>query len=590
MVNTATEKIVLLVDDDPVILEYLSNALNETDSTYDVITANDGRAALDIMEHQDIAMVVTDLDMPEITGLELLSEIRKKYDTTQVIIMTGYGTPQVKSKAMDQGCLHFIEKPFESTYLKSLIGKEINKKDKGFVGTLKQIHLIDLIQMCCQAGMSMVIRVINDEDKGTVVIEQGNIIHAVCGNLVGEDAFFRILSWKSGEFETIGSIHVPEPTIKQNSQYLLMEAARIVDEDEKQGHVEDDAKMKAPEKRKVLIVDDSKMMCRVLTDLFEKDAGLEVIGIAANGQEALEKIQAMKPDLITLDVNMPVMGGETALKHIMIQSPCPVVIISSVGGDAPGKILDFLKLGAVDFIPKPGKAGSESFAEERLIKRAKQAAHGRLDRFRRVKLKDVKNDRRLDLSENEPGESLVVLCSGAGGYMELMEFFSRIPEDVEFPVLWVQDMPWSLCRPLAEFIDNHSRIPVRAVSDRTLLSKGNGYVASLEGAVWLDHATMTLMTEPQLPKEGRSTQIDDFLTHLADHLTSALQVLLLSGADCGCLTGLKAVKDRKGNVLTQNPETCVAPGLLETAIEKKLADATADTQDMIRRMMSWKSH
>ena len=116
---------------------------------------------------------------------------------------------------------------------------------------------------------------------------------------------------------------------------------------------------------RVLIVDDSAVMCRALTEMLSSEEGIHVVGTARNGEEALEQIDRVRPDLITLDVNMPVMDGSTALKHIMIRNPCPVVIVSAVSQRRESNILNFLLLGAVDYIQKPVRG--EAMARQRLI-------------------------------------------------------------------------------------------------------------------------------------------------------------------------------------------------------------------------------
>ena len=318
-------KNVLLVDDEPFLLDILSEYLERDKDRYKVLTAENGREALKILARQKISLVVSDVYMPEMSGIHLLGEIKNKYPDTPVILMTAYHTPQIQSEAEKSGCLHFIEKPFEMEEMRALVLDRMGKDDQGFVGTLKNIQLSDLIQMCCLSPISMAIRVKQEPMEGTVFIHDGDIIHAVCGGRTGEEAFYDILGWKHGHFETLGSRSVPERTIQKAWQSLLMEAARRIDEesaeeDERIPGTEDTDSESGADKTdpvKVLVVDDSAMMCKALEKIICSGKKATVIGSAKNGEEALEKINQLKPDLITLDVNMPVMDGSTALKHII---------------------------------------------------------------------------------------------------------------------------------------------------------------------------------------------------------------------------------------------------------------------------------
>lgn len=179
--------------------------------------------------------------------------------------------------------------------------------------------------MCCLSNINMAIRVTKDSQQGVIYIQDCSITHAECSNSVGENAFYEILAWESGGFETMKIDAPPEATIEKNWQFLLMEAARLIDERAIEEVPVDAAEeiqlFQEMNRLRVLIVDDSPLMCRILENILKDDEEISIVGTAKNGEEALLKIDELKPDLITLDVNMPVMDGNTALKHIMIKSP-----------------------------------------------------------------------------------------------------------------------------------------------------------------------------------------------------------------------------------------------------------------------------
>lgn len=327
-------KKILLVDNELDIITDMARYLSVDHEEYEVKIAGSGKEAFSILDSCKISLVVTDIDMPAEDGTYFFEQIKGLESETDFILMGDYPIDTLDKSAYE-GSLSLLEKPVDFEHVRKLIRDSIKIKEDGFAGTLKNIDLTDLLQMCCLSCSSMTILVKKGADHGMIYIRDGQIIHAQYRSIAGVEAFFDILSWESGSFETLDFISVDNETIKQNYQYLLMEAARRIDE---KFEKKDLSKAKHPEtdlsdtgKIRVLIVDDSAMMRRILTDIFSHNQQIVVAGTAKNGEEALEQIDLLSPDLITLDVNMPVMRGDTALKHIMIKSPSPVVIISSVG-------------------------------------------------------------------------------------------------------------------------------------------------------------------------------------------------------------------------------------------------------------------
>src|SRR5512139_1696456 len=137
---------------------------------------------------------------------------------------------------------------------------------------------------------------------------------------------------------------------------------------------------------KTLVVDDAPMMRKVIQQILAKDEQINVVGTATNGQECLERILELRPDVVTLDIDMPVMNGLTAIKNIMVRYQIPIVIISSLIQDGYFAF-EALRLGVVDFVPKPSRVGGESWAdEEALVRtRVKVASGMQVHRMRRVR-------------------------------------------------------------------------------------------------------------------------------------------------------------------------------------------------------------
>lgn len=223
-------KKVLIVDDEEILTWIMSKTLSKDRKRYEVLVANDCTKALEIMERAPIDLVITDIRMPGMSGLELLEEIRAKHPDTKVIVMTAYGNPEVQKEANERGCLHYLEKPFKIEDLRNLILDAIKVSKKGFVGRVADLQLTDIIQLNCLGRMKTALSVSKDEMEGVIYFQDGEIVHASCGSQVGEEALFAILSWEGGDFTTLSGAEAPRRTILRPWQELLIEAMRQKDE------------------------------------------------------------------------------------------------------------------------------------------------------------------------------------------------------------------------------------------------------------------------------------------------------------------------------------------------------------------------
>jgi DNA-binding response OmpR family regulator len=222
-------KRVLIVDDEETLTWSMAKSLSKDKDKYEVIIANNGREAFNYLEKNKIDLVITDIRMPDINGLDLLVKIKKEYPQTKVIIMTAYGSSDVQKEATQRGSLYYVEKPFEISDIRKIIIDLIGKK-KGFRGKMFGLQLTDIIQMNCLGRLTTALIITRDGEKGIIYLNEGEIIHAECGEQKGAEAFYSILSWQEGEFvSNIGFIPSVQ-TIYQNWEHLLIEAMRRTDE------------------------------------------------------------------------------------------------------------------------------------------------------------------------------------------------------------------------------------------------------------------------------------------------------------------------------------------------------------------------
>lgn len=228
VMNTLPKK-VLIVDDEEDLTWTLTRKLSKDNKQFETLAVNSGKEALEILNQIPVDLVVTDVRMPEVSGLELLQKIKQKFPYTKVVIMTAYGSSDVQKEANTRGCFQYIEKPFEIGDLKEIITEALDEKG-GFTGSVSDFQLSDLIQLNCLGRLTIALRVRHGNEQGAIYFKDGNIVHAEKNGLSGEEAFYQIMAWKSGEFTVNRDVKIPRETISTGWQSLLLEGLRRVDE------------------------------------------------------------------------------------------------------------------------------------------------------------------------------------------------------------------------------------------------------------------------------------------------------------------------------------------------------------------------
>ena len=222
-------KKVLIVDDEETLTWSMAKSLSKDRDKYEVIIANNGKEALSHLKNNKIDLVISDIRMPDINGLDLLVKIKKEYPDTKVIIMTAYGSSDVQKEANRRGSLYYVEKPFEISDIRKIIIDLIGKK-RGFQGKVFGLQLTDIIQMNCLSRVTAALTITKDSEKGVIYLNEGEIVHAECGEEQGTDAFYKIMSWQEGDFVSNIGIVSPLHTIHQSWEHLLVEAMRKSDD------------------------------------------------------------------------------------------------------------------------------------------------------------------------------------------------------------------------------------------------------------------------------------------------------------------------------------------------------------------------
>lgn len=229
MASKAAVKKILVVDDEEDILWSLKEFLVNKELQAQVITAASGEEALTKLAQERIDLVITDIKMPGMSGLDLLVEIKNRFPYISVIVMTAFPSSEFKREALLKGGMYFVEKPFDIKMLREKVIEALQESNQ-FRGMLTGISLGDVIQIKCMSGVTAALRVTEGRRQGIIFFQNGEIIHALCDEIDGEEAFYEIMSFSQGHLDTVNIAELPERTIFMPYAALLMEGARRTDE------------------------------------------------------------------------------------------------------------------------------------------------------------------------------------------------------------------------------------------------------------------------------------------------------------------------------------------------------------------------
>ncbi|PIE64910.1 MAG: hypothetical protein CSA26_06140 [Desulfobacterales bacterium] len=236
---------ILVVDDEEDMLWMLQRNLNKGMPHVEVLAASSGEEALAILSDKAVSLVITDINMPGMNGLDLLIEVSNRYPDTGVIMMTAYPSNAYEREAMMSGSLRFVEKPFDINDMRDIVNR-VMKTGDGFQGTVDGIDLLDIVQFNGLSQATSALKVTTADQEGMIFFKKGEVVHAMCDQGSGEDAFFKILEFQGGTLQNIRGVEPPVMSIKKNLESLLFEAAVRNDEEENSGKEENDPSFDSP--------------------------------------------------------------------------------------------------------------------------------------------------------------------------------------------------------------------------------------------------------------------------------------------------------------------------------------------------------
>lgn len=331
---------------------------------------------------------------------------------------------------------------------------------------------------------------------------------------------------------------------------------------------------------RVLVVDDSAFMRKIITNMINSDPQLTVVGTAFDGLNALKKIPQLKPDVITLDVNMPRLDGLRALKKIMKQHPLPVIMLSATTQEGAEITFKALKLGAVDYLPKPSGQISLDIEKVRneLVDKIRTAAQAKIFTHEPESCSPVQ-------VKHEVEEKVITIGASTGGPPALEKILGQLPKNTP-PILIVQHMPSGFTSPFARRLDRLCSFVVKEAEEGDTVCQGQALIAP--GGY---HMTVTGDGRIQLdigPTEhGVRPAVDPMMRTIAEVYGAEAIGVLLTGMGRDGTSGMKAIRDNGGRTIAQNEATCTVFGMPKVAIQEGGVDKVLPLSKIPEQIMQW---
>ena len=351
--------------------------------------------------------------------------------------------------------------------------------------------------------------------------------------------------------------------------------------------------------KKILVVDDSALMRRVLCDIIDTDGRFQVVARATNGLEALDFLSRNQYDAVVLDVNMPQMNGLELLEELRKRKIPAKVVVASTATEEGAKItLDALELGALDFIHKPDSAVDcrEDAFRDRLLRIVEMATNSRSPEFeaapkvadsQAVAAKMAELAKRFTVKSS--GSKIVAVASSTGGPKALQSVIPRLPAELDAPVVLVQHMPKGFTASLAERLNELSSIKVKEAAEGDELQAGTVYIAM--GGMHMNVVThptgkCTIHYSDEPSREGVKPCANYMYESLVNSKFDKIVCVVMTGMGADGTAGIKNLKPHKNiHVITQNQETCTVYGMPKSAETAGLSDQVVPLDEIAQEII-----
>ncbi len=348
--------------------------------------------------------------------------------------------------------------------------------------------------------------------------------------------------------------------------------------------------MSTASKIRVLVVDDSALMRKMIPMIISADDSIHVVGTAMDGEFALKKIGELRPDVITLDVDMPRMDGLAALRLIVRDFGIPVILVSSLTKERAETTLKGLEIGAFDFVAKPHDAISVHIPDiaHELIEKIKAASRCQRPKFREPRAIRPKPLPQVTRLRHPSAETVVAIGISTGGPQALAQILPGLPGDFPAGIVIVQHMPEGFTDLFAKRLDTLCNIRVREAENGDVISPGKAFIAPGGKHLRIKKTSFGLVTvlSQSPPVSGHRPSATVLFNSVAEELGSGAIGVIMTGMGDDGVEGLARIKENGGVTVAQDEETSVIYGMPKVAVEKGYADMVLGLYDIVPRLLS----
>ncbi|NOU50821.1 chemotaxis response regulator protein-glutamate methylesterase [Pseudoalteromonas sp. JBTF-M23] len=360
---------------------------------------------------------------------------------------------------------------------------------------------------------------------------------------------------------------------------------------------------------KVLVVDDSSFFRRRVSEILELDSEIKVIDFAVNGKEAVEKAASLRPDVITMDVEMPVLDGISAVKQIMASNPTPILMFSSLTREGASATLDALDAGALDFLPKKFEdiARNSDEAIKSLQAKVKEIGRRRLSRFTtstttgqptRPSLGSSTGISQPDRTFQRTGVGssskaakasgkkyqLVAIGTSTGGPVALQTILTQLPANFPYPILLIQHMPAAFTPAFASRLNSLCKIRVKEAQQGDRLEPGVAYLAPGGQQMMVESRGTLKVFEDDSPRITYKPSVDVTFASAAKAYQGDVLAVVLTGMGADGRDGARMLKQAGATIWAQDEKTCVVYGMPQAVANAGLASEHLALPDVATRI------
>ncbi len=335
-------------------------------------------------------------------------------------------------------------------------------------------------------------------------------------------------------------------------------------------------------KVRVLVVDDSAFYRKRITESLHRSPEIEVVGSAGDGVAALREVRRLKPDVVTMDVEMPVMDGITATRRIMSALPTPILMFSAMTHQGARATLDALDAGAVDFLPKQSEIGARGEGGSHVLQQ-RVLTLGHRGQLRR-KLSAVSPPARIETAGviRRGHYHLVAIGASTGGPVAIQKLLTSLPAGFPLPILLVVHMPASFTPAYAERLDSQCSIKVKEAADGDRLSPGQAYLAPGGKQMLLDRQgpNTLLRIKDAGPEQIYKPSVDVTLGSAARIYPDRVLSIILTGMGTDGKQAARLLKKGGSTVWSQDEASCVVYGMPQAVEKAGLSDQVLALDDI----------